>query len=123
MTTVPEQIDHLDPASSTTRTWTNPPAAHPDHGVSDFLTLGDSSVRYLLDVLLRLDEERGVLDDSQSTDAQLDAAHGNVRTMVAALEQHLRTTNVAMLGITSDWPMIIPGRGAMRAAHPALTSG
>ncbi|WP_306364022.1 hypothetical protein [Nocardia sp. CC227C] len=80
------------------------------HGSDHFLTLGDGVVRRLLDVLLRLDTIRGVLDESDSTSAQVAAARNDLSALVAELENHIRVSNSAMLDITSTWPTTEPGR-------------
>ncbi len=75
-----------------------------------FLALGDGVVRRLLDVQLRLDTIRDVLDSSNSTSAQVQAARGDLTALVAGLEAHLRVSNAAMLDITSGWPNSARGR-------------
>ncbi|WP_282786002.1 MULTISPECIES: hypothetical protein [unclassified Nocardia] len=82
--------------------------AHRFHESDRFLTLGDGVVRRLLDVLLRLDTIRGVLEASDSTNAQVTAARTDLSALVAELENHIRVSNSAMLDITSTWPITEP---------------
>lgn len=105
MASVPESVDHA----------TAPPRPLETlqyHGAGQFLTLGDGVVRRLLDALSHLDLLRGVLDDSDSSSAQMHTAHGQLSDLLTDLETHIRVTNAAMLDITSAWPTPASGRPA-----------
>ncbi|QLY29253.1 hypothetical protein [Nocardia huaxiensis] len=93
-----------------------------DPAITRFLALGDSTVRCLLDALLRLNELRAALDGPATTDADTRAAHSDLAGLLSRLETQLRTTNLAMLDITSDWPMTLPDTKPKRVSpvdpHP-----